>query len=488
MKSLDTYRVRVALVAVSIMASAWCATAFAQGTRITARLVATVPQPVSIASAPGDHSRLFIVSRYGQINVLNLDSGQVLATPFLPEPMTGSPNRPSGNGMLGMVFHPQYATNGIFYLSIAASGSTRLVQGRVSIGSADVADPNLQTVFVSPGSSGQHTGGWIAFGLDGYLYMPLGDGHQSSTAQNPMSIRGKIIRIDVDGPDNIPGNADDDGFPAEVDRNYTIPADNPYADGVAALPEVWARGVRNPYRGSIDPATGDLWWGEVGDSWEEINRLPAGAAGRNMGHGWTQGPVCTSTPTNCATPGLMNALFAYQTHSSGQFGGQSIIGGVVYRGCAMPHLNGTFIFSDFYRTWIGGLKVVDGILVSATSRVAGINGAEVGADIGAYGTDARGEIYFCRVFGDEVYKIEPAADRDCNNNGVPDGCEGLPVCIADFTGDCAVTIEDLLGFLVAFEAGTIEADCDDELASGTADAAVTISDLLLFLMKFEAGC
>jgi len=488
MKSLGSYRARVALVAVSTLAFACCAPALAQGTRIATRLVATVPQPVSIASAPGDTSRLFIVSQMGQVSVLKLDSGQVLSTPFLPAPAVGSPFRPSGNGMLGMVFHPQYATNGVFYLSMSTSGGTRLVQGRVSLDSADVADPNLQTLFLSPGSSGQHTGGWIAFGLDGYLYMPLGDGHNSSTAQNPTSIRGKIIRIDVDGPDNIPGNADDDGFPAEVDRNYTIPADNPYADGVEALPEIWARGVRNPYRGSIDPATGDLWWGEVGDTWEEINRLPAGAAGRNMGHGWTQGPVCTSTPANCATPGLMNALFAYQTHSSGQFGGQSIIGGVVYRGCAMPSLNGTFFCSDYYRNWLGGLKVVDGVLVSVINRVAGISGPGVANGITAYGTDAHGEIYFCRLSGNDVYKIEPVANRDCNNNGVPDGCEGLPVCIADFTGDCAVTIDDLLGFLVAFEAGTVEADCDDEFASGEADAAVTINDLLRFLSKFEAGC
>lgn len=480
-RAAGTLLVGLALHAVSV--SAW-----AQGTRVVTRQVATVASPVAIASAPNDPSRLFIVSQLGQVSILKLDSESVLATPFLPAPPVGSPNRPSGNGMLGMVFHPDYATNGVFYLSMSTSAGTRLVQGRVSPESADVADPNLQTIFLSPGSSGQHTGGWIAFGLDGHLYMTLGDGHQSSTAQNPMSIRGKIIRIDVDGPDNIPGNADDDGYPAEVDHNYTIPADNPYANGIDALPEIWARGVRNPYRGSIDPATGDLWWGEVGDTWEEINRLPAGAAGRNMGHGWTQGPVCTSTPTNCATPGLMNALFAYRTGSSGEFGGQSIIGGVVYRGCAMPYLNGTFICSDFYRSWMGGLKVVGDTLVSATGRVAGVSGTGVLNGITAYGTDSYGEVYFCRLFGNDVHKIEPVVDRDCNNNSVPDGCEGLPLCIADFTGDCAITIDDMLGFLGAFEAGKIEADCDDDLASGTIDAAVTINDLLRFLVAFEAGC
>lgn len=460
--------------------------ALAQGTRIRAEKVAHVDAPIAMASAPGDFGRLFIVSQLGRIDILDLNTGLVLPTPFQPTIPVGDVNRPTGNGMLGMAFHPQFSSNGIFYLTMSTSSGIRLVQGHVSPQTPNVADAVLTPILVHSPGSGQHTGGWIGFGLDGYLYLPLGDGHMSSRAQDPMVLFGKIIRIDVDGADNVPGNADDDAFPEDANRNYSIPPTNPYADGVAARAEIWARGVRNPYRGSIDPVTGDLWWGEVGDSWEEINRLPAGAAGRNMGHGWTQGPVCTSTPANCATPGLMNALFAYRTGSAAPFGGNSIMGGVVYRGCAMPQLYGTFVFADYFRTWFGGLRVENDQLVLTTESIGGMSLAASG--ITCFGTDARGEIYFARLYGDEVYRLEPAVDRDCNSNGVNDACESLSVCVADFNGDCGVTIDDLLGFLTAFEAGDVGADMGNEAGGPTLDAAVTITDLLNFLTRFEAGC
>lgn len=473
---------RVPLLALVVSSSL----AFAQGTGITGRLVANVQSPVMIASARHDPTRLYIASQRGPIRILRLPEEQLLPTPFAQLPST-----PSGNGVLGLAFHPNFAANGVFYVCYDTPPGIRIVSGHVSNATPDIADATYTVVasITSPlGSSfGQHSGGWIAFGRDDYLYIPIGNAFNSTVAQDMTRLPGKVLRLDVDGPDNIPGNADDDGQPGDDLNAYTIPPGNPFIGVADVRPEIWASGLRNPYRGSIDPATGDLWWGEVGDRREEINRLPNATAGRNMGYPSTEGETCTGTPAFCANPALLHAVFSYRTGGTEFFTGRSVMGGVAYRGCAIPELYGSFLFGDYFQDYLGSVRIEHSAVVGLTKRTRYLDPSTSITGTACFGVDALGEVYVGILSSNAVHKIVPAATRDGNSNGIPDRCEGLPVPLADFTGDCAVTIDDLVGFLVAFEAGSLDADYDDGTGRGLYDGAVSIEDLLLFLSMFEQG-
>lgn len=463
------------------------ASAYAQGTRITSRRVATLSNPIAIASAPSDPSRLYIASRTGRVAILRLPSEELVATPFaqIPDASVGT------NGFLGMAFHPNFANNGIFYMSYDGSFGIKIVRGHVSASTPDVADTTYTTVATFRGpigaGFGQHSGGWIGFGSDGYLYIPLGNAHNSSAGQNMTQLAGKVLRLDVDGPDNVPGNADDDGQPDDDANAYTVPADNPFVGVADARPEIWALGTRNPYRGSIDPETGDLWWGEVGDMYEEINRLPNNTPGRNMGHPNTEGVTCRGSATFCANPALLHAAFAYRTGGNEYFTGRSIMGGAVYRGCAIPELRGSYVFGDYFGTWLGSFRVENGAVTALTKRDSLLGTSTGGIGLTGFGVDAHGEVYYTLLARGEVWKIVPAVERDCNDNGTPDQCEGLPASKGDYNGDCGVTIEDLVAFLTDFEAGNPDADFDDGTGRGLYDGGVGIEDLLRYLTLFEQG-
>ncbi|MFY7895884.1 MAG: PQQ-dependent sugar dehydrogenase, partial [Phycisphaerales bacterium] len=159
-----------------------------------------------------------------------------------------------------------------------------------------------------PNAGGNHVSGWIGFGPDGLLYIPHGDNGSDSNSQNMTTLRGKILRIDVDGPDNIPGNADDDGFPTDNDKLYTIPSTNPYVTDPDVPDEIWVSGVRNPYRCSFDTETGDLWVCDVGGGFrEEVNRLTTSSGGANLGWPCAEGnivwqPQCFQSIVNYTPP------------------------------------------------------------------------------------------------------------------------------------------------------------------------------------------
>lgn len=458
--------------------------ASAQGTNFRLRQIATSTSSLTVvASAPGDGPRLFVGQTNGVIRILNLSTGVFLATPFVT-----LPGGTTTNGLLNLTFDPRWAQNGFFYASKQDSGGfVTIYRGRISAADPNIADPaSITKVFSRYSTGGQHTGGLLAFGDDGFLYVTSGD--QSGDPQSLTTWGGKIFRIDVDGPDNTPGNEDDDGFINDVNNNYTIPASNPYVGVPNTYTEIWARGLRNPYRVSRDPQTGIFWIADVGGGFvEEVSLMPPGVPAMNFGWPILEGTRCNSSASNCSAMISTPPLVEYQHTGSGLLTGFAIIGGVVYHGNAMPWLEGTYFFADNGNSWIATMREKNGQRIGLTNRKAQMNPGSV-TGFSCFTSAPNGEIYACTYSPARVFAVEPTLPRDCNNNGIDDGIEGLPVCIADFDANCGVDINDLLDFLTAFEQGNLSADYDDGTGDGLVDGSVTIEDLLMYLGRFEAGC
>lgn len=288
-------------------------------------------RPVDIAHC-GDE-RLFIVEQRGIIWILDAN-GNKLTDPFLNiDPKVGS----TGNeqGLLGLAFHPNYAQNGYFFVNYTDNnGDTHIARYSVSAADPNIANPDseLEIMEVAQPYS-NHNGGGIKFGPDGYLYIGLGDGGSGGDPQNngqkKTSFLGKMLRIDVDN-----------GSP------YSVPASNPFVNDPAFLPEIWAWGMRNPWRFSFDRLTGDLWIGDVGqDDWEEIDYQPASSTG-GENYGWRcyEGTHTYNTG-NCPDVSTLT-MPAVEFQNSGSLG-CSITGGFVYRGCAYPKLYGRYLYTDY---------------------------------------------------------------------------------------------------------------------------------------------
>ncbi len=423
-------------------------TALAQPTLTTERVAAGLASPLAFTHA-GDPDRAFIVQQRGLIRVLDLTTDTVLPTPFLN--LAGRVSQ-SGNerGLLGLAFHPDYANNGLFFVNYTDTASGDTVIARFSVGGdPDIADPNsfVQVLtFDQPFSN--HNGGWIGFGPnDGYLYISAGDGGSGNDpgnrAQNTTLLLGKMLRIDIDGDD----------FPNDPDANYAIPASNPFAGGGGAG-EVWAYGLRNPWRSSFDRATGDLWIADVGqNNYEEIDFEPAGSAGGNN-YGWRcmEGFHCTGlTGCTCNDAGLVLPIHEY-THSQGC----SVTGGSVYRGAAIPHLRGTYFFGDYCTAKLWSFRY-DGSskteFADRTAELAPGGGVSINS-VASFGEDANGEIYICDL-GGEVFRAIPRCRVDLNGDGAADTLDVLAYLnywsnadpAADFTGDGVVNTLDVLRFL-----------------------------------------
>jgi glucose/arabinose dehydrogenase len=294
--------------------------------------------PVAVRNAGDGSNRLFIVQQGGQIRIW--DGNQVLATPFLSVTVgTGSER-----GLLGLTFHPDYPENGRFFINYTrggGAGETVIAEYHVSA-DPDVADPTGTDILRITQDFTNHNGGDIHFGTDGYLYIGMGDGGSggdpNDRAQDPGQLLGKMLRIDVDGG----------GFPADcgLTGNYTIPEDNPRRDGPGGdCDEIWALGLRNPWRWSFDRSTHDLLIGDVGQlTIEEIDFQPAASPG-GENYGWncfegnnvynTDGPFCND-------PGPLVPPILTYGHSGGSC---AVVGGFRYRGPIIG-LRGTYIFSD----------------------------------------------------------------------------------------------------------------------------------------------
>ena len=344
--------------------------------------------PLYVTSAGDDSGRMFVLEQPGRIWIVA--DGQKLDTPFLDITNLASQDilgSYSERGLLGLAFHPDFETNGEFFVHYSdTSGDTVVAQYTVSADDPNVADASSAEILMThPQPYSNHNGGQIAFGPDGYLYIGLGDGGSQgdpeNRAQDPDVLLGKILRIDVDG-----------------EEPYGIPADNPANTTNPELaPEVWALGLRNPWRFSFDRVTGDLYIADVGQNqWEEVNFQPAGAGALN--YGWR--PYEANQPYSGETPPADMVLpIAEYDHSLGC----SISGGYVYRGEALPQLQGVYLFGD----WCSGRLWASYRDASETWQTTQL--METGRTISSFGEDDAGELYLLDYYGGALLKLVPAS-------------------------------------------------------------------------------
>jgi len=286
--------------------------------------------PVFLTAAPGDSTSLFVLEQEGRIRVIRHDS--LLPTPFLD--IEDSVSHGGEQGLLGLAFAPDYASSGAFYVyTTDLAGDIRLLRFKVS-GDPDVANAASGVeilAFDHPESN--HNGGMIAFGPDGFLYVGSGDGGGGGDphhgGQTLTDLLGAILRIDVSGDS----------------AGYVIPAGNPHWDVVPATRENWVYGLRNPWRFSFDRGTGDLWIGDVGqNAYEEVDLIPAGTSGQNLGWNVMEGTHCYEPSVGCSTGGLTMPHFDYAQGSDRC----SVIGGYVYRGAqpSLASIVGSYVYGD----------------------------------------------------------------------------------------------------------------------------------------------
>lgn len=357
-----------------------CSASFAQTVALQS-VASGFDSPVAIENA-GD-ARLFVVQQGGAIRILNAATGVVNATNFLT--LTGS-TISTGNerGLLGLAFHPDYDTNGFFFVFYTRSGDGALVVSRYSVsGNPDVADAASGTPILTiphPGAA-NHNGGSLRFGPDGYLYIGTGDGggggDQDNNAQNTAQNLGKLLRIDVDGT-----------------APYGIPATNPYV-GTAGNDEIFHIGLRNPWKWSFDRDNGDLWIADVGqENIEEVNHLTAPLTpGLNLGWRCYEGNVPYNT-SGCDAIGTMTMPLTQYTQNA--TGGCSVTGGYVYRGSDYPNFEGRYFFSDFCISELGWIAPGgDSITWTTNLSFAG--------SVTTFGEDFEGELYVNG--GGTIYKI-----------------------------------------------------------------------------------
>lgn len=348
-------------------------------------------EPVGIANA--DDQRLFILERNGRVKVV-ADSMQVLETPFL-DIRTQVNSSYGEQGLLGLAFDPGYADNGYFYVYYCAGsgpGSSRLSRFQVS-DDPNVADPTSEVVLYTVDQPFvNHKGGDVHFGRDGYLYLGFGDGGSGNdpqgNGQSPNTPLGSMIRIDV----------------SEHSDTYAIPADNPFVGAADALPEVWAYGLRNPWRWSFDRSTGDMWIADVGQSaFEEVDHWPAGEAwnsGPNFGWRCREGLVPTPGISHAGCPDEEELVAPVRVFGQSHYGWCAIIGGYVYRGSQYPRLEGKYIFTDHCAGDFVSLDAeyhLDTLLVTDNS-----------GHYSAFGEGVDGELYVADMHGGKVWKIADA--------------------------------------------------------------------------------
>ena len=345
------------------------------------RVVSGLDAPVNIQNAGDGSGRIFIVEKHGRIRILQ--SGQLLPTPFLDiQNEVGSQH--TEQGLLGLAFHPNYGASGLFYINyIDVNGNTVIARFHVSVNDPNQADPASEDDILRVKQPyNNHNGGGQAFGPDGYLYLGLGDGGSEGdplrNGQNLQTLLGKLLRIDIDHG-----------------SKYDIPPNNPFAQ-TGGLPEIWAYGLRNPWRFSFDKTNGNLFIADVGqDAWEEVDFVPSGtASGINFGWSFYEGlhPYQDQPPANV---NFTKPVFEY-SHAEGC----SVSGGYVYRGQAMPEWQGVYFFGDYCSGNVWGL--VHPGEISQQVKILFTTGAQ----ITTFGVDEAGDIYLADYKTGSLLRLE----------------------------------------------------------------------------------
>ncbi len=368
-----------------------------------------VQSPMLMAQRPNDASRWFMAQRDGRIVSFAAtgarDLRQVLSTAQLTALTGKTVTQADESGFHGMAFDPQFSANGRLYVSFSTTcdGNVPLCDDPANINGdyyrwateiGYLTSPDNGATFTGYTRlmhigrwSQMHYGGSLAFGKDGFLYISSGDGLDDSAAQFPTNFFGKVLRIDPKGTP-APG------------RPYGIPTTNPYATGVGGRPEIFARGLRNPFRMTADRLTGDIWLGDVGqDTYEEVNRIELGGnygwpcrEGAHPGHAWNDRTKCPSQL------GLVDPVMEHLHVGIGR----SVTGGYVYRGSAISGFQGTFVYGDFMQKELRGLSLENG---AWTSRI--LNGAGPQDGYASFAEDAAGEIYAVSLFDQKIHKLVP---------------------------------------------------------------------------------
>lgn len=331
-------------------------------------------------TAPDSDSRVFVVEQPGRIRIVK--DKELLATPFLD--ITERVSYGGERGLFSVAFHPQYSKNGVFYVDYTdKKGDTHIERYNVTK-NADVADPaSAQLILKIVQPYANHNGGLLVFGPDGMLYVGMGDGGSGgdprANGQNKTTLLGKMLRLNVDHKDG-----------------YSIPEDNPFLHERGARPEIWALGLRNPWRFAFDREAGLLYVADVGQNkWEEVDILPSKQGGLNLGWNRMEGAHCYK-PAECDSEGLVTPAIEY-----GHQEGCSIIGGFVYRGKAIPALVGTYFYADYCLGWIRSFRFTDGKITNKQQYDFGVS-----SNVLSFGEDSQHELYVCYENG-KVYKLVP---------------------------------------------------------------------------------
>ena len=340
--------------------------------------------PVHVTTPPGD-PRLFIVEQPGRIRILD-ENGELLPQPFLD--ITDLVVDGGERGLLSIAFHPDYASNGRFFVNYTGEGGETRLERYSASSDPDRADPaSAIEILTVPQPFSNHNGGQIAFGPDGMLYIGMGDGGGAGDplehGQNPATLLGAMLRIDVE-----------DALP------YAVPSDNPFVGAPGTRPEIWALGLRNPWRFSFDFVEGTLYIADVGqDRREEINAVTAAAGGVNYGWNIMEGSACFDPPSGCATTGLVVPVLEYANAD----GSCAITGGYVYRGAAITEIRGHYFYGDYCAGFVRSFRLsAQGELLDHREWALGSLG-----NITSFGRDSEGELYIVVMQG-RIFRLMKA--------------------------------------------------------------------------------
>ncbi len=411
-------------------------------------LASGVTYPTYVTHAPGDETRLFILEKRGLIRILDLTTATptLLTTSFLNvDALTpGGTSVGDEQGLLGLAFDPDYTNNGQFYIYYTGSGTNNVARYTRSATNPNVANATGVVMMTWSDPYTNHNGGWMDFRPGTRdLYIGVGDGGSANdpagNGQNLSSKLGKMHRITP----SVGGTA----------PYYTIPATNPFVGGATTADDtIWAYGLRNPWRCSFDRENGNLYIGDVGqNAVEEIDFEATGTAGgRNYGWRCTEGTSCTGL-SGCTCNGT-TLTAPVRTHTHTSTGGYSITGGYVYRGCAMPDMQGIYFYGDYGTNNTWSFKMVGSTVTEFVTRNSELQvalGGQTVNQIASFGEDANGELYIVD-HGGGIYKIVPATGEvtcpepnpaDLNNDGIVNGAD-MTIVLSCWGTPCADINDD----------------------------------------------